>query len=67
MNKTKYPEIKVKLTGKNGNAFVLMGAVSQALRKAGVSGEKNKAFMDEAMSGDYNHLLNTCMRWVTVL
>ena len=62
----KYPEVKVKLTGQDGNAFNLMGLVMQALRLAKVPREDVDKFQDEAMSGDYNHLLCTCMEWVDV-
>lgn len=62
----KFPQIKVKLIGKNGNAFAILGAVSQELRKAGVTKEEQDRYMDEAMNGDYNHLLQTTMKWVNV-
>ena len=61
-----YPHVRVKLTGKDGNAFSVMGAVTAALRKAGVSAEERNRFCAEAMSGDYGHLLRTCMKWVDV-
>jgi len=63
---TKYPEIEVQLTGQDGNAFMILGLVGQALRRAGVSDEERKAFQTEATSGDYHHLLATAMKWVTV-
>lgn len=62
----KHPEVKVKLTGEDGNAFAIMGAVSAALRKHKISAEEIKEFMNECMSGDYNHLLATCCAWVDV-
>ena len=62
----KYPKIKVRLTGRDGNAFAILGAVNAALRHAGVSAEERKQFADEATSGDYDHLLRTAMRWVEV-
>ncbi len=62
----KYPKIKVKLVGSDGNAFAVLGKVKDAMKKAGVSPEEIKAFMSEAMSGDYDNLLVTCMKWVTV-
>lgn len=62
----KYPEVTVQLVGNDGNAYAILGAVRGALRKADVPEDECKKFMDEAMSGDYNHLLNTCMDWVTV-
>ena len=66
MDEVKYPDIAVQLTGVDGNAFSLMGTVADALRKGGVSKYERDEFFNEAMSGDYNHLLATCSRWVTV-
>jgi len=62
----KYPDIVVQLTGEDGNAFAIMGSVSKALRHAGVPKEERDQFFAEAMSGDYNDLLATCMKWVNV-
>ena len=62
----RYPDITVQLTGNDGNAFMIIGAVSRALRRHGVGKEEIDAFTKEAMSGDYNHLLATCMKWVDV-
>lgn len=59
-------DIKVKLIGEDGNAFFIIGKVKQALRRAGASNEECIKFMEEAMSGDYNNVLITCMRWVYV-
>ena len=56
----------VKLVGTDGNAYALMGKVQRGLRQAGAPTEVVSAFMDEAMSGDYNHLLSTCMKYVDV-
>ena len=63
---TKYPEVKVKLLGESGNAFAILGAVRKALTRAGVGREDVDAFVAEATSGDYDHLLATAMRWVEV-
>ena len=59
-------DVDVQLTGTDGNAFVILGRVSQGIIEAG--GEKSDVidFQDEAMSGDYNHLLRTCIEWVNV-
>lgn len=62
----KYPEIDVQLSGRNGNAFVIIGAVRQALRQGGVSAAEIEEFSEEATSGDYDGVLQTCMRWVSV-
>ena len=63
----KYPKIKVKLTGADGNAFAIIGKVRKALLEAKISSKEIKTFQEESMSGDYNKLLATCMKWVTVL
>ena len=62
----KYPEIEVQLTGRDGNAFAVMGAVIDGLRQGGVSKEEINAYREDSMSGDYSHLLNVAMDWVNV-
>lgn len=63
MHKPKY-NIKVRLTGKNGNAFNLMGIVTAALKKANVPKVETDKFLEEAMSGNYQNLLRVCGKWV---
>lgn len=63
----KYPYIEVQLTGEDGNAFAVLGKVLRAMRKAGVPETERDEFRNEAMSGDYDHLLGTCMRYVEVI
>lgn len=62
----KYPDIKVQLVGKDGNAFSILFRTRQALHKAFVPKEEQDAYMTEATAGDYDHLLQCTMRWVTV-
>lgn len=62
----KYPEVAVEIIGQDGNAFSIIGKVKQALREAEVPREEITKFATEAMSGDYDHLLQTVMKWVTV-
>ncbi len=62
----KYPKIKVKLTGTDGNAFAIMGKVSAALAAAGQPKSVQDEFFAEATSGDYDNVLQTCMKWVDV-
>lgn len=57
--------IRVKLVGKDGNAFAILGRVKEALRRGGRS-DLIEAFVKEATSGDYNHLLCTVMEYVDV-
>jgi menaquinone-dependent protoporphyrinogen IX oxidase len=60
-------DIPVQLTGTDGNAFAIIGAVQRALREEGVPADVIATFSAEAMSGDYDHVLVTAMRWVEVL
>lgn len=62
----KYPEIEVKLVGEDGNAFFIIGRVRRALRHAEVPDLELEEFVAEATSGDYNNVLRTAMKWVTV-
>lgn len=62
----KYPDIEVQLTGRDGNAFAILGAVIKELRRNKVSMEEINQFKDEAVSGDYDNLLQTCLKWVSV-
>ncbi len=62
----KYPAIHVKLSGNYGNAYFIIGAVIKALKDQGVSKDERSEFRDEATSGDYDHLLQTAMKWVNV-
>lgn len=59
-------QVKVRLIGEDGNAFSILSKVKRALRDNGASREDIESFMTEATSGDYDNLLQTCMRWVEV-
>ena len=63
---TKYPNIRIRLSGKDGNAFAIMGNVTSALKKNKVPESEISLFRKEAMSGDYDNLLQTCIKWVEV-
>lgn len=59
-------DVEVKLTGTDGNAFSVMGAVKSALKRAGASKEEIDQYLSESMSGDYDNLLRVSMEWVEV-
>ena len=61
----KYPGIEVQLSDTDGNAFAVIGAGSKALRRGGVSKEERAEFSAEAMSGNYDQVLQTVMAWVS--
>lgn len=55
MEETEYKP-KVKLVGRNGNAFAIMGEVKKVLVKEGMK-DLVPQFIKEATAGDYNNLL----------
>ena len=59
-------DVEVELVGHDGNAFAIIGRVRCEMKSQGVPQETIDAFTREATSGDYAHLLATCMRYVRV-
>ena len=59
-------DIDVQLTGTDGNAFAILGKVSNASLVAGGTNDDLRDFQGQAMAKDYDHLLRTCMEWVNV-
>lgn len=57
---------RIQLIGEDGNAFAILGRCQKAARKAGWSKDAIEAFMEEAKSGDYDHLLRTVMEHFAV-
>jgi hypothetical protein len=71
----RYPGCVVKLVGEDGNAMAILARVRIALKRHLVrehhytttrAGGELEIFTKEAMSGNYDHLLETVTRWVTV-
>lgn len=71
----KYPECEVELMGVDANAVAILRKVRKELIRhleaQGWSREdavkEGDAFQTEATSGDYDHVLITCQRWVSVV
>ena len=55
---------QVRLVGQDGNAWAIMGRVDAALRKHGYTKEDVNIYQEDAMSGDYDHLLRVTLEWV---
>ena len=57
---------EVQLTGNDGNAFAIMGAVKKALRNAGADKEYIDKYLKESMEGDYDNLLVVATKYADV-
>lgn len=55
----------VVLTGTDGNAFSILGRVRRGIMRSNHP-ELVDQFVTEATAGDYDHLLVTCFKYVTV-
>tara|TARA_R110002110_G_scaffold107257_1_gene268306 strand:+ start:122 stop:322 length:201 start_codon:yes stop_codon:yes gene_type:complete len=62
----KFPEVSVTLVGTDGSALAVVGAVIRALRKAGIPPRAIDDYQAEALSGDYDHLLQVTLQTVDV-
>lgn len=54
---------KANLVGVDGNAFAIIGYTQRMLRQSGNSKEVIDAYIEEAQSDDYDHLLQTSMAY----
>lgn len=59
-------QVTAQLSGQDGNAWAIMATVKNALKSIGVSKNEIDEYIEESMSGDYDHLLQTAMKWVEV-
>lgn len=74
MSEPKYPGCTVRLTGTSGNAVAIFRKVRRELINHLVdtgtpradAEQEGDVFQDEATSGDYDHVLITCHRWVNI-
>ena len=60
-----FTDAVVQLVEKNGNAFTIIGVVRRAIRKSNHP-ELEQEFMREVKQDDHDHLLQVCMRYVSV-
>lgn len=74
-SETRWPGCVVTLVGEDGNSMAMVGRVGRALRRYLQHDgrfspyeikREVKRFTTEALSSDYDHVLQTCMAWVTV-
>ena len=56
----------VELDGSDGNGMMIISKCRRALSRAGYTAEQIKEFTDEATSGNYDHVIQTAMKWCEV-
>ena len=56
--------VRVRLKGPDGNAYFILGRIGREMKRGGVPAKQVDAFMSEATSSDYEHLLATCRKWI---
>lgn len=62
METAEVKKVKLNLVGLDGNALAIMGAWDRAARREGWSQAEINAVLDDAKSGDYDHLLQVMIR-----
>lgn len=62
-----YKHVKVNMRGVSGNALVIVGSVKLALLRAGAPKEHVQAFVGFALCDDYENVLATCNKWVSIV
>lgn len=55
--------LNLELVGVDGNAYAVMGVFSRQARREGWTQEEIDLVLEEAQSGDYDHLLSTIMTY----
>lgn len=60
------PDITVELVGHDANSFSILARCKRALKVHSASEAVQKAFVDEAMRADYDHVLRTARKWFDV-
>jgi hypothetical protein len=64
MCEVRYPNVRVKLIGENRSALNILRSISSAMRKAGLSREQIKEFMETAMASEQDTLMMETMKFV---
>ncbi len=56
--------MKYSLVGVDGNAYALMGYTQRAMQESGFTKADTNAMIEDATSGNYNHLICVCDSWI---
>jgi hypothetical protein len=65
--KPKYPDVRVQISGEDGNIYAIGGRVGKALGRAGVPRrEINELYQSLSSAKSYDEALQVVMDWVEV-
>ena len=62
----KYGQIIVQVSRRRGNSLAIIGAVMNALKRAGVGRDEINAYFEQATSGNYGDVIRVTEEWVNV-
>lgn len=62
----KFPNIEVDFSEQDGNALMIMGAVTKAMRRGGCSDDEINEYRKAAKSGDYDNVIRVTDETVTI-
>lgn len=66
--KPKYPQIVLDLYEvEHNNAFEILGEARALMRDEGIDQSEREAYINEATSGDHDHLVEVTKKWFTVV
>jgi len=60
-------KLELELSRQDGNVFSILSRATKVAKQAGWSKEEIEKFQKEAMSGNYDHALQTCMKYFDVI
>lgn len=61
------PRLEVELLGYDGNALSIIGTCTRTMRRNKYPKDVIDEFVNEALDGDYDHVLRTVMDWFDVV
>lgn len=59
----KHKQLVLQLTEQDGNAWAIIGRASKLMQDNDIEKSTIQQFTEEATSGDYEHLIKTCVNW----
>ena len=59
-----FPSVELNIDGPTGNAYVIIGTITDCLQQAKWSKEEIKAVQDDLMKSDYEHLCCVAKRFI---